>query len=276
MAGNILDRQLTAPAAGEIRFALAHGKDDAAIRRLLRENSMRGEITLSFEREPNYFHGFDIEGLETQTILAYERDQLLCMGRCSIQRRFVNGQIQRVGYESVFDGQTVSVIYSGDTIVAPEAWGTTALSRAWIACVRQLREHYPRGKYYWLLLTSGFRTYRFLPVFWREFYPRFDVATPVNQKNLLDQLACERFGEQYNSEKGIVRFKQPQKLRSGLDAVPAGRNTDPHVAFFLKQNPSHFLGDELVCLTELADENLTRAGRRMIEPRQHESLCRHC
>src|SRR5438874_6556203 len=42
--------------------------------------------------------------------------------------------------ESSFDGQPVSVIYSGDTIVAPEAWGTTALSRAWIACVRQLRE----------------------------------------------------------------------------------------------------------------------------------------
>jgi len=98
MAGNILDRQLTAPAAGEIQFTLAGDEDDAAVRRLLRENPMRGEITLSFEREPNYFHGFDIEGLETQTILAYESEQLLCMGRCSIQRRFVNGQIQRVGY----------------------------------------------------------------------------------------------------------------------------------------------------------------------------------
>jgi len=181
-----------------------------------------------------------------------------------------------LAYESVFDGQTVSVIYSGDTIVAPEAWGTTALSRAWIACVRQLREHYPRGKYYWLLLTSGFRTYRFLPVFWREFYPRFDVATPVNQKNLLDQLACERFGEQYNSEKGIVRFKQPQKLRSGLDIVPAGRSTDFHVAFFLNKNPSHVLGDELVCLTELADENLTPAGKRMIQTRTNEFQSCHC
>jgi hypothetical protein len=181
-----------------------------------------------------------------------------------------------LAYESVFDGQTVSVVYSGDTIVAPEAWGTTALSRAWIACVRQLRGHYPRGKYYWLLLTSGFRTYRFLPVFWREFHPRFDVATPINQKRLLDQLADGRFGEQYNSEKGIVRFKQPQKLRSGLDAVPTGRSADPHVAFFLNRNPSHVLGDELVCLTELADENLTPAGRRMIQTRTNEFQSRHC
>lgn len=98
MAGNILDRQLTAPVTSEIRFALANDEDDVAIRRLLRENPMRGEITLSFEREPNYFNGFDIEGVESQTILAYESEQLLCMGRCSIQHRFVNGQIQRVGY----------------------------------------------------------------------------------------------------------------------------------------------------------------------------------
>jgi hypothetical protein len=181
-----------------------------------------------------------------------------------------------LAYESVFDGQTFSVIYSGDTIVAPEAWGTTALSRAWIACVRQLREHFPRGKYYWLLLTSGFRTYRFLPVFWREFYPRFDVATPVNQKHLLDQLAHGRFGEQYNSEKGIVRFTQPQRLRSGLDAVPTGRSADPHVAFFLKQNSGHVLGDELVCLTELADDNLTPAGKRMIQTHTNEFQSCHC
>jgi hypothetical protein len=175
-----------------------------------------------------------------------------------------------LAYESLFDGQPVSVIYSGDTIVAKEAWGTTALSRAWIACVRQLREHFPRGKYYWLLLTSGFRTYRFLPVFWRKFYPRFDAATPINQKRLLDQLAHERFGGQYNSEKGIVRFKQPQKLRNGLDAVPAGRRNDSNVEFFLNQNPGHIFGDELVCLTELTDENLTSAGRRMIQTHANE------
>ena len=74
-------------------------------------------------------------------------------------------------YESTFEGEPVSVVYSGDTIVASEAWGSTALARGWITAVNQLRERYPRGKYYWLLLTSGFRTYRFLPVFWREFFP---------------------------------------------------------------------------------------------------------
>jgi hypothetical protein len=38
---------------------------------------------------------------------------------------------------------------------------------------------------------------------------------------------------------------------------------DPHVAFFLNRNPGWRRGDELVCLTEIAFENLTPAGRRM-------------
>jgi hypothetical protein len=181
-----------------------------------------------------------------------------------------------LAYETEFVGEPVSVVYSGDTIVAPEAWHTPALSRAWIECVRELRASLPRGKYYWLLLTSGFRTYRFLPLFWREFYPRFDAPTPPEQQHLLDFLARERFGAQFDSKKGIVRFIQPQRLRDGLNQVPIGKTADPHVSFFLQLNPGHVFGDELVCLTELADENLTAAGRRMVKQRDHELACCHC
>jgi hypothetical protein len=166
-------------------------------------------------------------------------------------------------YEATFQGEPLSVVYSGDTIVAQEAWGSSALARGWISAVNQLRAHYPRGKYYWLLLTSGFRTYRFLPVFWREFFPRHTAPTPPEVVELRDHLAGERFGEQYNGKSGIVRFRQPQRLRGALKEVPSERAANPHVAFFLQHNPGHIDGDELVCLTELCAENLTPAGRRM-------------
>lgn len=171
-----------------------------------------------------------------------------------------------LAYEASFEGQPISVIYSGDTIVAPEAWGSTALARGWIGCVRELRESYPRGPYYWLLLTSGFRTYRFLPVFWREFHPRFDAVMPPEQRKIRDHLAAERFGPTYDPVSGLVRFTHPQRLRGALSTVPDGRVNDPHIGFFVSQNPGHAQGDELVCLTELSDENLTRAGCRMITP----------
>lgn len=172
-------------------------------------------------------------------------------------------------------GQRVNVLYSGDTIVVPEAWGTTALPRAWVAGVEALRETLPPGRCFWLLLTSGFRTYRFLPVFWREFHPRFDEPTPPATRHLLDALARDRFGDQFDPRAGIVRFLDPQRLRAGLNDVPPGRERDPHIAFFLARNPGHGRGDELVCLTELCPENLTAAGRRMMPASAHELACHH-
>ena len=77
-------------------------------------------------------------------------------------------------YETEYAGEALTVVYSGDTIMDRSAWGSSALARCWIGSVRALRRLHPRGPLYWLLLSSGFRTYRFLPVFWREFHPRFD------------------------------------------------------------------------------------------------------
>lgn len=161
------------------------------------------------------------------------------------------------------DGAPLTVVYSGDTIVERGASATAALPKSWIAAVRLLRERHPRGPLYWLLLTSGFRTYRFLPVFWRELWPRHDAPTPPEVRSLMDFLADQRFGPLYDPSTGVVRFPQPQVLREGLDEVPEGRLADPHVAFFLKKNPGWVQGDELVCLTEIAEGNLTAAGRRM-------------
>ena len=59
-------------------------------------------------------------------------------------------------YESRFDGRPVSVVCSGDTIVDPSAWSSSALPREWIAAVKRLQEdlgsrlrfvyrHFPRS-----------------------------------------------------------------------------------------------------------------------------------
>ena len=166
-------------------------------------------------------------------------------------------------YESRHAGETFTVVYSGDTIVERAAWGSSALARCWIGSVRTLRRLHPSGRLYWLLLSSGFRTYRFLPVFWREFHPRFDAPLTAGVRARRDFLATQRFGGRYCADSGIVRLDPPQVLRPELRALPLARRDDPHVAFFLERNPGWRQGDELVCLTEIAFENLTAAGRRM-------------
>ncbi len=167
-------------------------------------------------------------------------------------------------YRAEDRGETVNVVYSGDTIVAPEAWGSSVLAPAWIAAVQRLHRQRPAAGLVWLLIASGYRTYRFLPVFCREFFPRHDRTTPPAAAELMTRLASERFGSAYDPDAGIVRFAEPQVLAPELRGIPAERLRNPHVAFFARANPGHDRGDELVCLTELADANLTPAGRRMV------------
>jgi hypothetical protein len=166
-----------------------------------------------------------------------------------------------VAYESHAAGRSVWVVYSGDTIIDRAWWGTPALARTWVRAVRQLAPaNVP--EVYWLLLTSGFRTYRFLPVFFRDFYPRYD-SRACRERGLLSALARERFGPQYDDATGIVRLTKPQVLAHDLITLPPGRLTDPHVAFFLARNPGFVGGDELACLARIDDSNLTPAARRM-------------
>jgi hypothetical protein len=162
-------------------------------------------------------------------------------------------------------GRDVNVIYSGDTIMSPEAWRTSALAKGWITLVRRVQAALGPRPCYWLLLSSGFRTYRFLPVFWRHFWPRYDVRMSDEETVLRDFLAGGRFAKLYDPRDGVVRFPSPQKLRASLSAVPDGRTeNDPHIAFFLQSNPGWREGDELVCVAPLGDENLTPAGRRIV------------
>jgi hypothetical protein len=168
-------------------------------------------------------------------------------------------------YESHDGRRPCSVIYSGDTVVEDSARGSSALFRDWLEGILELRTgEDPARPLYWLLLTSGFRTYRFLPVFWRHFFPRWDRPTPANTQSVLERLAEERFGSDFHREEGIVRFPHPQRLRGRLSGIPEGRLSDPHVRFFARRNPGADRGDELVCLTRIHEDNLTPAGRRVL------------
>ncbi len=166
-------------------------------------------------------------------------------------------------YNTQFEGENISVVYSGDTIIDPSAWSSSILSRAWIGAVNKLRSNYAQGKLYWLLISAGYRTYRFLPVFWKHFYPRYDVPTPKQIAKLMDFLGRDRFGDEYDSETGVVRFNHPHVLKEGLRGIPEDRLKDSHIQFFDSKNPGHINGDELLCLTEICESNLTCAGRRM-------------
>ncbi len=166
-------------------------------------------------------------------------------------------------YETCISEKRMSIVFSGDTIIRPPYWGTPELPRIWSQTVLDLSREMPQPLY-WFLISSGYKTYRFLPVFYQEFYPRYDRPTPSDIQRIMDTLATERFGDEYRPDLGIIRFRQgATPLREGIADVSAERLRDPHIAFFVQRDPGYVRGDELVCLTRIHPDNFTAAGRRI-------------
>lgn len=76
--------------------------DDADLRRLLRETPMPGPIQVSLEREPSFFAAARAEGGRQYTVAIRDQQtgQLAAMGGRSVQKVFVNGNPEHVGYLS--------------------------------------------------------------------------------------------------------------------------------------------------------------------------------
>lgn len=166
-------------------------------------------------------------------------------------------------YETTFNNKPLSVVYSGDTIIRREYWGTPQLPSTWIKTVLEKSANMVQPLY-WLLISSGYKTYRFLTVFYKEFYPRHDIPTPPDIQSLMEHLASQRFGPDYHCEEGVVRFRDgATPLREGVAEVTDERLHDPHVAFYIARNPGYVHGDELVCIARVHPDNFTPAGRRM-------------
>lgn len=159
----------------------------------------------------------------------------------------------------------VQVLFSGDTIVDRAHWGSPAMALAFGRLTLHLLAEYPHRPLFWYLISKGFRTYRFLPVFFREFYPRFDHPTPAWAHTLIDAVARQRFADRYDASAGVIRAtSESDRLRIGLGEIDAARRRDPHVAFFELRNPGHAAGDELCCIAPLSLENFSRTAQRLM------------
>ncbi len=179
-------------------------------------------------------------------------------------RHQIQGFSTLMRLQPIVDQRPVTAFFSGDTIIEQRYWGETLLPRLWSQHVFSLAEQIESGPVYWFLIASGYKTYRYLPVFFRKFYPAYNRPTPPAIKRLLDTLGHLKFPTEYDTEQGIIRSNQANPLRPGVAEITTRRLKDPHVAFFAATNPGHLHGHELACLTELTHTNLTRAGQRMV------------
>jgi hypothetical protein len=82
----------------DIEIALAGPADDPELRRLLRENPVPGPVSISYEREPDYFLAASVEGDPSQTIVGRDGDRVVGLGSRSIHTAYVDGEPRPIGY----------------------------------------------------------------------------------------------------------------------------------------------------------------------------------
>ncbi len=164
-------------------------------------------------------------------------------------------------------GRPVKALFSGDTIIDRDRWGDSALAHVWGRLALSLIDTHADAELYWFLISKGYKTYRFLPLFFHEFYPRRDAPTPPDAWAVLDTLGRHKYPATYDAMAGIVRAgRGKDRLRPGLAELTPERLQDPHVRFFAERNPGHVRGDELCCLAPLTRANFTPAAYRVIGP----------
>jgi hypothetical protein len=79
---------------------LATPEDDSAIKKLLEDNPVPGDISISYERSPSYFDGCGLLGEKSQTLVARHlpSGELAGLAYRSIRRLYFNGEVKAVGY----------------------------------------------------------------------------------------------------------------------------------------------------------------------------------
>ena len=191
-----------------------------------------------------------------------EKDWVLML-QSNTNQEIVGFSTQKL-FPFTFREKSVRVLFSGDTIIQKEHWGSMALSLLFGKLMIRILYEYKKDEIYWMLISKGLRTYKYLPAFFIDYYPCYDKETPSEMQELMHALAKYRFSESYIPETGIVKADQnAQYLKEEYHAL--ARPSKEHELFFFEANPGYARGDELVCLTRLSLDNINPFIRRVLK-----------
>ena len=220
-------------------------------------STLRGKM---YDLYSQYFEATDRDRFERD--LSQKTHTLFLYGESFALRGFSTLAL----YPFSLKDSSCQVVFSGDTIIHHNYWGQQMLPMKWIELTGVFKSQQPDVPLYWFLIVKGYRTYRYLPLFAKQYFPNHREATPVLLQSILDQLARTRFGDCYDATRGVIHFGRSMgHLAPEWAQIPERVADRPDVRFFLQHNPGHLRGDELACITELSLDNLRRRACKYFE-----------
>ncbi|MFO8062476.1 MAG: hypothetical protein R6U31_06070 [bacterium] len=163
--------------------------------------------------------------------------------------------------KSIYD--EFAILFSGSTVVSEQYRNERALMEGFLSVCSDMIKAYSDRPVYWHLLSMGFRTYRFLPLFFNEYYPCRKGS--YEMKGILDRVSYDRFGDLYDPATGIVSIPGGERLRPQYAEIPRNRLNDRHVRFFLEKNPDYRQGNELSCIAKISVNNMKSIPQKILK-----------
>lgn len=162
--------------------------------------------------------------------------------------------------------ETYNVLFSGDTIISPDHWGSLVMVKGWCTAVGEIIATDREKAWYWYLMSKGHRTYMYLPLFFHKYFPAVDADEHDQMlKPIIDRVSSKLYPGNWYPDAGIIKFNSDAgALSPELGQGTYDRKNNTHVAFFLQRNPNFHKGDELVCMANLHPDNLKRSAKEYV------------
>lgn len=164
-----------------------------------------------------------------------------------------------------FGRKNYTFLFSGDTVIMREFWGSRAFQAAFMRFKIRMRFQYPLDELYWLLISKGYKTYLLMANNYYIFYPnidsKFESLSPV-----LKHYCNTFFPDYYDESTGLLNFGDDyQPLKGEVAPITEQmRRNNPKIRFFESLNPTWEQGTELPCIGYLGWRDLMRYPVRFL------------
>lgn len=168
-------------------------------------------------------------------------------------------------------GQEIGVVFSGDTVIDRLHRTSQVLAYAFGHFMCNINKRDPSRPLYWMLITKGIRTYRYLPLYFKEFYPRACAPTPEFYARLMTDLGLHLFPDRYDVNRGIVKAAASAQWLKEFDTPERDFfKKDFRYRYFYERNPGYYRGDELLCLARFDKAQIRPKVMHMIDSHPQE------